>query len=47
MVTLKDDTGFWLTGEPLLQQINDAFKKLFLATSTHTRPPPGSVMHYC
>ena len=36
--TLKDDIGLWLTGEPLLQHINDAFKKLFQATSAHMRP---------
>ena len=36
--TLKDDTGLWLIGEPLLQHINAAFKKLFQATFAHLRP---------
>ena len=35
VATLKDDTGLWLTGEPLTQHINNAFKKLFQATSPH------------
>ena len=29
VVTLKDDTGLWLTDEPLTQHIQNAFKKLF------------------
>ena len=33
VVTLKDDTSLWLTGEPLTQHIHIAFKKLFQATS--------------
>ena len=36
--TLKDDTGLWLTGEPLLQHITATFKRLFQATSTHKCP---------
>ena len=40
--TLKDDTGLWLTGEPLLHHINDAFKKNFQATSAHIRPSSRS-----
>ena len=40
--TLKDDTGLWLTGEPLLHHINDAFKKIFQATSAHIRPSSRS-----
>ena len=40
MTTLKDDMGLWLTGEPLTQHINNAFKKLFQATSPHMRPTP-------
>ena len=28
VVTLKDDMGLWLTREPLIQHINNAFKKI-------------------
>ena len=38
VVTLKDDTGLWLTGEPLTQHIHTAFKKLFQATSLNLCP---------
>lgn len=44
VITLKDDTGLWLIGEPLIQHINNAFEKLFQATSTHMHPPPRSGM---
>ena len=38
VVTLKDDTGLWLTREPLIQHINQAFSRLFQAMSPHLRP---------
>ena len=38
VATLKDDTRLWLTREPLTQHINNAFKKLFQATSPHLHP---------
>ena len=38
MATLKDETGLWLTGEPLTQHITNAFKKLFQTTSPHMCP---------
>ena len=44
--TLKDDTRLWLAGEPLLQHINAAFKKLFQATSAHLRPFSRSERQY-
>ena len=44
--TLKDDTELWLIGEPLLQHINVAFKKLFQATSAHLRPSSRSERQY-
>ena len=47
VVTLKDDMGLWLTREPLIQHINNAFKKLFQATSAHMRPSSRSVMQCC
>ena len=31
VITLKDDTGLWLIGEPLTQHIHSAFKNLFQA----------------
>ena len=37
IVTLKDTTGLWLTGDPLLAHINDTFHKLFQATSEYRR----------
>ena len=46
--TLKDDTGLWLTREPLLQHITVAFKRLFQATSAHRRPSArceGQIAH--
>ena len=42
VTTLKDDTRLWLTGEPLTQHINNAFKKLYQAKSPHMRPSPRS-----
>ena len=44
VVTLKDDTGLWLTGEPLTQHIHNAFKKLFQATSPHQCPSSRTKM---
>ena len=36
-MTLKDSTGLWLTGDPLLAHINDTFHKLYQATSAYRR----------
>ena len=44
VVTLKDDTGLWLTSEPLTQHIHNAFKKLFQATSPHQYPSSRTKM---
>ena len=40
MSTLKDDTGLWLTGEPLIHHIHRAFQTLFLAFSPWLRHIP-------
>ena len=37
IVTLKDTTGLWLIGDPLLAHINDTFHKLFQASSEYRR----------
>ena len=47
VVTLKDDTGLWLTGKPLTQHIHTAFKKLFQATSLHLCPSSRTEMQCC
>ena len=47
VVTLKDDTGLWLTEEPLTQHIHNAFKKLFLVTSQNVRPPSRTDRQLC
>lgn len=46
VTTLKDETGLWLTGEPLVQHIMAAFTKLFKATSAHMRPSSRGRMHW-
>ena len=47
VVTLKDTTRLWLTGELLLAHVNDAFKKLFQATSEYRRSSHCSEPHVC
>ena len=47
VVTLKDETGLWLTEEPLTQHIHNAFKKLFRATSQNVRPPSRTDKQLC
>ena len=47
VVTLKDDTGLWLTGEPLTQHIYTTFKKLFQATSPHQCPSSRTDRQFC
>ena len=47
VVTLKDTTRLWLTGELLLAHVNDAFKKLFQATSEYRRSSHRSEPHVC
>ena len=47
VVTLKDTTGLWLTGDPLLAHINDTFHKLFQATSEYRRHSLCSAPRVC
>ena len=47
VVTLKDTTGLWLTGDPLLVHINDTFHKLFQATFEYRRPSLRSAPQMC
>ena len=47
VVTLKDTTGLWLTGDPLLAHINDTFHKLCQATSEYRRPSLRSAPRVC
>ena len=47
VATLKDDTGLWLTGEPLTQHIHKAFQTLFQASSPCHRNTPGIKRHCC
>ena len=47
VVTLKDTTGLWLIGDPLLAHINDTFHKLFQATSEYRRPSLRSASRVC
>ena len=47
VVTLKDITGLWLTGDPLLAHINDTLHKLFQATSEYHRHSLRSVPRVC
>ena len=47
VVTLKDTTGLWLIGDPLLAHINDTFHKLFQATSEYRRPSLRSTPRVC
>ena len=47
VVTLKDDTGLWLTREPLIQHINQAFSRLFQAMSPHLRPSSRPTVQCC
>ena len=47
VVTLKDDTGLWLTSEPLTQHIYTTFKKLFQATSPHQCPSSRTDRQFC
>ena len=47
VVTLKDTTGLWLTGDPLLAHINDTLHKLFQATSEYHRHSFRSVPRVC
>ena len=46
-MTLKDTTGLWLTGDPLLAHINDTFHKLFQATSEYRRNSLHSTPYVC
>ena len=46
-MTLKDTTGLWLTGDPLLAHINDTFPKLFQATSEYHRHSLCSAPRVC
>ena len=46
-MTLKDTTGLWLTGDPLLAHINDVFNKLFQATFEYRRPSLRSALRVC
>ena len=47
VITLKDGTGLWLTGEPLTQHIHNTFKTLFQASSSYCRTTPGNERSYC
>ena len=47
VITLKDGTGLWLTGEPLTHHIHNAFKILFQASSSYCRTTPGNERSYC
>nr|POE76406.1 putative ribonuclease h protein [Quercus suber] len=46
VVTLKDDTGLWLTRESLSHHIHNAFKNLFQATSA-SRPLTSRTTRLC
>ena len=47
MITLKDGTGLWLTGETLTQHIHNAFQTLFQASSSYSRTTPGNERRFC
>ena len=47
VVTLKDDIELWLTGEPLIQHINQAFSRLFQAMSPHLCPSSRPTVQCC
>ena len=46
VITLKDGTRLWLTGEPLTHHIHTAFKTLFLASSQYRCFTPGNERLY-
>ena len=47
IVTLKDDMGLWLMGEPLIQHITHAFSRLFQAMSPHLHPSSRTMAQCC
>ena len=47
IVTLKDDMGLWLMGEPLIQHITHAFSRLFQAMSPHLYPSSRTMAQCC
>ena len=46
VITLKDGTGLWLTGEPLTHHIHNAFKTLFQASSSYCHITLGNERPY-
>ena len=47
VITLKDGTGLWLTGETLTQHIHNAFQTFFQASSPYSCTTPSNERRFC